>query len=711
MKNSTSSLLFAIMLLLLIPACNKSTLTVHLDINLSAPQIEYGVARFAELDKLTYIRLSEDQPDLIIRARIDSVNLVKEAYKVSVSNNEVEIIGGDPVGVMYGLAEVRNQLRTGKRKVESIEESPNLDFRAIKFNLPWDSYRRSPALDLHFETARDITFWESFLDMMADNRFNALTLWNLHPFSYMVKTEKYPEGCSLSDEELVEWQEFWTTLFRMAKDRGIETYLVNWNIFVSPEFAKAHNVCDYCIEGEFNVPVGDTSEIIKDFTRESVKAVIDTYPDLTGLGITLGEGMGGMTPEERAEWILESFIDGARLASRKIKFIYRVPLSAGTSSDGSTSVEVEKMTRATLDTLTCFDGPIKIELKFNWSHAFSTPHLIKVHGGDLNDVYWNPFPTNHYLAWMMRNEDFFMLRWGQTEFLRRHMYKNVHPHVNGYFVGSETYIPAKDYMTALPNTSNKYAFDRQWMYYKTLGRMFYNPETPDQTFIDEFEYRFPDLGSTLFFAQQKASKVPLFIGSWWNGSWDMALYSEGMMSQIRRDGKRSFELISIQRFANRTPMDPDYMSIDDYLANESNGDNGKVTPFQLADSLTLLCKEAIDAVKHINVENDVDLRYEVADIKSWSYLGLYFSNKLRAGVEYRRFLLSRDKNDLNNAIEWFTEATQNWRSLVEVTSPVYNIVPLVHFAPTHPDYGQELFHWSILEEQVLNQLEWLKSMR
>ena len=43
----------------------------------------------------------------------------------------------------------------------------------------------------------------------------------------------------MSDEEFAEWRQFWTSLFRMAKDRGIETYLVNWNIFVSPEFAKA----------------------------------------------------------------------------------------------------------------------------------------------------------------------------------------------------------------------------------------------------------------------------------------------------------------------------------------------------------------------------------------------------------------------------------------------------------------------------------------
>jgi len=149
---------------------------------------------------------------------------------------------------------------------------------------------------------------------------------------------------------LAEWKVFWTTLFRMAKNRGIETYLINWNIFVSPEFAKAHNVCDYCIGGKHFVPQGDTSAVTKDFYRESIRDVINTYPDLTGLGITLGEGMGNMTAVERQNWILENYIGGMRMASRKAKFIYRVPLSAGTSSGGATSVETEQLTRCFFNT-------------------------------------------------------------------------------------------------------------------------------------------------------------------------------------------------------------------------------------------------------------------------------------------------------------------------------------------------------------------------
>ncbi|MBN2610568.1 MAG: hypothetical protein JXB00_03350 [Bacteroidales bacterium] len=695
----------------LLLSCTKSKLTLHLDFNASAPEILYGVEKIKELHHSNVVDFSDSNPDLTIQARLDTVNLKSEAYRIVSQNRVVEVAGGDEVGLMYGLLEVKNQLKTGGRSVQNKQESPNLMFRAIKHNLPWSTYRNSEALSLHYETCRDTSYWEAFLDMMAENRFNKLTLWNLHPFNYLVKTEKYPEACGFSDKELAEWQKFWRTLFRMAKNRGIETYLVNWNIFVSPEFAKAHNVCDYCIENKHFVPIGDTSEIIKDYTRESVKAVIDTYPYLTGLGITLGEGMGGMTADEREHWLLDSYIQGMRMASRKVKFIHRVPLSAGTGSGGSTSVEVEKMTRENLDSLTCVDGPINIELKFNWSHSFSTPHLVKVHGGELTDAYWNPMPEKYYLAWMMRNEDFFMLRWGQPDFIRKHITTNVHPYVNGYYIGSECYIPAKDYITSLAGASYRYAFERQWMFYKVCGRLLYDPNTPDEFFTDAFEQRFPKLGKKLFEAQTKASKVPLIIASYQNATWDFSLYSEGMLQSTIKNGGKALRLIPLDDMADKQPMDPTYLSISEFLENEYNLPDDKISPVHLADSIESFCNQALLEVKRIKPGKNVDLLYEVSDIKTWAYLGLYFSNKLRASVEYKRFIISHDEKDLQKAIDWLTIANAYWHSLVEVTTPVYKPVELTHYCENDKEFAEVFFHWSKVEGEVKAELDWLQGQK
>ena len=38
-----------------------------------------------------------------------------------------------------------------------------------------------------------IDFWRTMLDEMARHRYNALTLWNLHPFPSIVQVPEFPE--------------------------------------------------------------------------------------------------------------------------------------------------------------------------------------------------------------------------------------------------------------------------------------------------------------------------------------------------------------------------------------------------------------------------------------------------------------------------------------------------------------------------------------
>lgn len=703
MKKTLFNSFLLICLVMFMGACQQDAVQLTLSGDLSSPQVKHGIDQLRDLSGSGKIRIVNKNPDYEIQTAIDSGLLSPEAFQISVDNKLVKVLGGDATGVMYGMLDIGEQLGSGNKTISPKAESPHLSFRAIKFNLPWMSYRNGEALHLHSETVRDTIFWRSFLDMMAVNRFNKLTLWSQHPFHLMVKTEKYPEACGFSDEEMKDWKKFWEYIFREAKNRGIETYIVNWNIFVSPEFAKAHGVAEYSINNEYFIHQGDTSEIVKDYMREAVRELIDTYPDLTGLGISHGEGMGGMTPEERQKWMLESIIQGARNASRKIKFIHRIPFSADLGSAGSTSVDVERMTRRSLDTLSCFIQPIYTELKFNWSHAHSTPALIKVHGGELTDTYWNPLPDNYKLAWMMRNEDFFVLRWGQPEFIRRHIAENIHPYVNGYYVGSECYIPARDFITTLEGTTNKYAFERQWMFYKNWGRLMYNPKTSDVVFEQAFLNRFPQYGKELFAAQKEASRVPLMVAAFWNATWDFTLYSEGMLAMENNHVK----LISLRAMSTRQPMEPTWMGVSEYLANSEIAAHGKVSPIQLADSMQTFCNKVLALTDPMVTGKNIDLLYEVSDLKAWAHLGLYFSHKLRAAIDYRKFIQTGNRDHHQNAVAWLEKATASWRDLVEVTQPVYRPMPLMHY--TH-DRGGEYFHWANLESEVLEELNWLKSL-
>jgi hypothetical protein len=684
--------------------------TVQLQLNADNPQASYAAERLTSAlkDRNYAIATAGEHGDIRIVLSVKARGVAPEAFETEVRGRSLAISGGDGRGLIYGALSVAEKLRNGTQlsAIRPERNAPALPFRAIKFNLPWDSYRSSSALDLHYDTARDVRYWEAFLDMMAENRFNALTLWNLHPFPYMIRARNFPEASRFTDAEFAEWRKLYQAIFRMAKERGIETYLVNWNILVSPEFAKAHG-----LKGSNHFPnykgQGETSDLVKRYTRESVTQVLEEYPDLTGLGFTLAEQMGGMTPRERQDWIEQTIIAGMRDARRPSKMIFRAPLSADLGQGGSTSVETERLTREAVQKLGDSFGTVWMEIKFNWSHAYSTTKLIKTHGGPLNDVYYNPPPKNYKIAWMARNEDFYALRWGVPNFIREHISQNTDPrYVGGYFVGSENYIPAKDYFTAATGPVDwAYAFERQWLFYKLWGRLLYDPTTPDAVFEAEFVRRYGPAARPLLQAYALASATQLRFASSVDFTWDFTLYGEGMMVF----GRAGIEPISVDRLIAQKPLLPTWMTVKDFVARRQQGETfaaGQVTPLTLADELERDCLRALRLVQHIDTSANAPLLYEVADVKTWANLGLYFAEKLRGAVALETFRSAGDAAQKNAAIAHLEKSLTSWDEVIAITRPLYKDMPLAHYNP--PDNrrnDKNLFHWSLLRPQIARDVE------
>ncbi len=385
------SRLLAILLFITVSTGYSKTEQVKIVFNSDSPVLSYGVGRLkAHLEssgnrvKINTRRKSSGHTILIVTEKPQSellpninpagsnADLTPEGYRIVHTSDSVIVLGGTDKGALYGVMDLIEQLGP-ECKFEQLEErerNPALAFRAIKFNLPWAPYRKGPANDLHQETTRDLEYWEAFLDMMVENRFNALTLWSTHIFPYMIRAENFPEATPYNDQEMQEWKTFWKGLFSMAKERGIETYLLNWNIVVSPEFAKAYGA----------TMLFDRSELVQRYTRESVTQLINEYDNLTGLGVTLSDWMGNwgepkMTSREREKWIQDTFVEGMKAADRKVKFIHRSVL-AGDPAEMREVIDYADLPDQTV-----------VEVKFNWSHGHSTPHLsITYHHPHLDTV-------------------------------------------------------------------------------------------------------------------------------------------------------------------------------------------------------------------------------------------------------------------------------------------------------------------------------------
>ncbi len=656
-----------------------------------------------------------DRAEYRVTLTVDSALAAAEGFSVTVSGKNIAVAGGDARGLIYGALAVAEQARNGTPpgKLRAFSGKPALEFRGIKFNTPWDTYRPSTALDQHYATARDLRFWEAFLDMMVENRFNAVSLWTMHPFTYMIRPANFPEASKWSAAEFAAWQHLYREIFRMAKERGLDTYVVFWSIFVSEEFSKAHELGGQNFYPHYYVN-GDTSEVTKRYLRQSVTQMLEEYPDLDGIGVSHGEGMGGMTPLQRQQFVDEVYIAGALAVKRAqpVKLIHRVPFSSGLSSGPGVSSDVEQVTRAAMEKLgRKFAGPIWVEMKFNWSHGHSTPKLVKVHGGALGDTYFKPLPTNYKIVWQVRNEDFFALRWGVPDFIRQHIAQNgskdgAQAYVGGYFVGSETYIPALDYFTGTKEPVTwTWAFQRQWLFYKLWGRLLYDPKTDDSIFQAEFTRRYGETARNLLRAYGRASSTQLRLASLYDSRWDFTLYSEGMLA-LQGEHTR---YIGVDALIKQPPMDPAYVSVAEYVKALGDGTAfpaDRITPPRLIDMLERDNREALRLVERIDTTRDASLRYEVADVKTWAHLGLHLAEKLRGAVALQMFRHSGDERQSQAAIGHLRKALDQWDEVIRITRPIYRDMKLTHYNGNSFDANPDnLFHWERVRGEVAEDIE------
>lgn len=633
----------------------------------------------------------------------------------STGKNEITVAGEDQRGLIYAFQTLYEKLFIEKVAISKLDhfDQPDYPFRSIKFNLPWNSYREHESIQIHSETLRDLEYWESFLNMMSENRFNTLTLWSVHPWTYMIRPEKYPEACPFNDKELADWQNYWHSLFALAKERGIKVFMVNWNIFVSPEFSKAHGIAEYSqhLDTGYNGD-GDYSELVQQYNKDVVKQVLAEYPELNGIGVSQNERMKGsdVSEEQWQQWIVDTYFDLAKEARPNGEFILR----------GHTHPAPELTRTAIENNAHRLPPKVWVPLKYNWSHGHAQSKLFYIHGGSDSDVWWNPMPKDYKVVFTIRNEDFFVLRWGSPLFIRELLdFNKANKAVGGFIIGSETYIPAADYITKRGEHKNwKYAFEKQWLFYKLWGRLMYNSELSDEVFAADFNERYEiESGDKLLEASEMASQMPLQLASYYGATWDFTLYSEGFLSGYRPWRGEKWEghspLLSVEDIIGANPIDSLWLNVAEYvqLAQLDEDISKYKTPLQIADELHRSGTKALQIV-HGMETSDATLKHEIADIQAWGYLSLYFEEKLLGSVAFEKYRVSKNADFQNEAVGHLEKALVHWDKVIEVTNPYFDEMPLLHLRDNYisSEFEEtiENFSWKVLRPYVIRDIEIVK---
>ncbi|MEZ5277933.1 MAG: carbohydrate-binding family 6 protein [Opitutaceae bacterium] len=601
------------------------------------------------------------------------------------ARNQVWVIGGDEGGAMYGALELAEQIRQrGLDGLIPIARAPAMGDRGVKFNIPLDvrtpSY--SDACDAAQQNIAEMwnpDFWKAFIDGLARARYNLVSLWNLHPFPSMVRVPEYPE-VALDDVQrsTVRWEEnyslsggdfdhpeilenaetlltmtidqkiaFWREVMAYGRSRNVHFYIVTWNIFVNGTNGR------YGIDTNINNPV------TRDYFRRTIREMLLTYPDLTGIGLTTGENMPGATFQEKEDWAFEAYGQGVLDAveaspGRRVTFIHRQHQTGARDIANRFAPLV--------------DHP---DITFLFSFKYAQAHVMSSTVQPFKDQFIEDIPPLKTL-WTLRNDDDFHFRWGGAGFTREFLQNLPRKVTAGIYYGSDQYIWGREFLSLEPEAPRELEIEKHWYHWNLWGRLSYDPTLGDETFVNLIAERFPRVDAGVLFAtwQNASMTYPLVTGFHW-GALDFQWYIEGCQSQPG-PARTPTGFHDVNRFISLPPHPgTDNVSIPDYVSARVAGLRPPgTTPPEVVAELHERSEAALAGAATIDAHGNRDLRRTLEDIRCMAYLGKYYAHKIAGATELallRETLLPvhRDKvaTELNRAAHYWRLYTSNAAAL------------------------------------------------
>jgi len=235
----------------------------------------------------------------------------KEGFAINSASGHIIIAGADNSGALYGCLELVDRLKAARQLPQNINvvDQPEMVLRGACVGiqkptlLPGRGTYEYPYTPENFPWFYDKALWIRYLDSLTQNRTNSLYLWSGHPFASLVKVKDYPYALEVDEATYQKNVDMYQFLTKEADKRGIWIIQGFYNIIVSKPFAD-HNHLKTQDRNRHIVP------IIADYTRKSIAAFVEKYPNV-GLLITLGEAMEGVGQDD-IDWFTKTIIPGVK---------------------------------------------------------------------------------------------------------------------------------------------------------------------------------------------------------------------------------------------------------------------------------------------------------------------------------------------------------------------------------------------------------------
>lgn len=588
--------------------------------------------------------------------------LSDEGYTIKTNGKDVYLTAKGTTGLLYGCLYLKDQIKKQKKlpgKI-NITDQPEMVMRGTCIGmqkteyLPGRSVYEYPYTPENFPWFYDKDLWIKYLDMMVENRYNSLYLWNGHPFASLVKLKDYPYAVEVDSATFKKNEEMFAFLTKEADKRGIWVIQMFYNIIVSKPFAE-HNHMKTQDRSRGIVP------IIADYTRKSIAAFIEKYPHV-GLLVTLGEAMN--TIDDDVEWFTKTIIPGVKdgLDSLGIKNEPPIVLRAH-DTDGKRVMEASLPIYKNLYTMSKYNGEslTTYQPRDQW---VSIPKALSELGSvQISNV--------HILANL---EPF---RYGAPDFIR----KSVDAMINLTGAKGLHLYPQASYWD-WPYSADKtdprlLEMDRDWIWYQAWARYAWKS---DRDTIEEKQYWTDVFGD--------------YYGCGSEGQDIMAAYDESgeIAPKLLRtfgisDGNRQSlllgmfmgQLVNPNKYhvypsfrSSSGPVKEDLLT---YAEKESKGEAhvGETPPMIIQQVVDHGAKavNAIDKAEASVTKNKDEFERLKNDMYCYDAFANFFNQKVKAAMLVLKYKYSDDVKDLEQAVPYLKKSLEYYKQLVDLTKDTY----------------------------------------
>lgn len=682
-------LLFLIFTPWLLFSFKPDTVTLVLPEN-SHPRITYGVDQLKEaLSKAGYEVSMNNRPEKgsadgntvivigragssLVRQYTSSVSKGKEeektlgaeAFSIVLGSGSADIIitGGGASGSMYGAMELADRIEKEGAIPDqlAIIDQPEMKLRGACIGLQKMEILHGrkayeyPYTPENFPWFYDKQHWIDYLDMLAENRYNSLYLWNGHPFASLVKLDDYPYAVEVSDETFKKNEEMFRFITREADKRGIWIIQMFYNIIVSKPFAEKHSI----VTQDRSRPI---TPLIADYTRKSIAAFVEKYPNV-GLLVALGEAMSGDKTD--VKWFTETIIPGVKDGLEVLGKTDEPPIVLrGHDTNPRLVMKKALPLYKNLYTMSKYNGEALTTYQPRGPWAEQHRDLSSLGSTHIDNV--------HILANL---EPF---RYGSPNFIQKSVQAMHETHgANGLHLYPQASYWDWPY-TADKTESRLLQIDRDWIWYKAWGRYAWDANRDRNKEISYWgnllgdKYGCTNCGRQILKAYEESGEIsPKLLRRFGITNGNRQTFTLGMfMSQLVNPHKWRVWKHLYDSDGPKGEM------LIEYAEKEWKGQPHEgETPPQIIEEVVehgRLAVRAIDEAVPQVTQNEEEFSRLRNDIYCYNELAQFYHDKIEAAMQVLRYKYSRDIADLGKALPYLQNSVEHFKKLAELTDDTY----------------------------------------